>query len=124
MTQSKGDKSMSLRERIENDKLYQLLIKIKEKPEMFLGDADLNILHGWIIGYNLYKTLHSIKSDIDLLEIDNNISFDEYVHNHYDNYTTIGWLKLITFYSWNKRSSLETFFDLLFEYIDYCCNKE
>ena len=50
---------MTLRERIENDKLYQLLIKVKEKPEMFLGDADLNILHGWIIGYNLYKTLIS-----------------------------------------------------------------
>ena len=57
---------MTLRERIENDKLYQLLIKVKEKPEMFLGDADLNILHGWIIGYNLYKNLNSIKSDIDI----------------------------------------------------------
>lgn len=37
---------MTLRERIENDKLYQLLKNVKEKPEKFLGDADLNILHG------------------------------------------------------------------------------
>ena len=59
---------MTLRERIENDKLYQLLIKIKEKPETFLGDADLNILHGWICGYNLYKTLNSVKSDIDIFD--------------------------------------------------------
>ena len=115
---------MTLRERIENDKLYQLLIKVKEKPEMFLGDADLNILHGWIIGYNLYKTLNSVKSDIDILNIDNNISFDEFVQNHYDNNTTIGWMKLITFYSWNKRVALETFFELLFKYIVYCCDKE
>lgn len=115
---------MALRERIENDKLYQLLKNIKEKPEKFLGDADLNILHGWIIGYNLYKNLNSIKSDIDILVIDNNISFDEYVQNHYDTNTTIGWLKLIIFYSWNRRAALETFFELLFEYIEYCCNKE
>lgn len=115
---------MTLRERVKNDKLYQLLIKIKEKPEMFLGDADLNILHGWITGYNLFKSLNSIKSDIDILEIENNISFDEYVQNHYDNNTTIGWLKLITFHSWNRRTALDTFFELLFEYIEYCCNKE
>ena len=115
---------MTLRERIENDKLYQSLIKVKEKPETFLGDSDLNILHGWICGYNLYKTLNSVTSDIDILNIDNNISFDEFVQNHYDNNTTIGWVKLITFYSWNKRVALETFFELLFEYIEYCCNKE
>ena len=41
-----------------------------------------------------------------------------------DNNTTIGWVKLITFYSWNKRVALETFFELLFEYIEYCCDKE
>ena len=115
---------MSLRKRIENDKLYQLLIKVKEKPETFLGDADLNILHGWICGYNLYKSLNSVKSDIDILNIDNNLSFDEFVQNHYDNNTTIGWLKLITFYSWNRRVALETFFELLLEYIEYCCDKE
>ena len=115
---------MTLRERIENDKLYQLLIKVKEKPETFLGDADLNILHGWIIGYNLYKNLNSIKCDINILEIDNNISFDEFVQNHYDNNITIGWVKLITFYSWNKRVALETFFELLLEYIEYCCDNE
>lgn len=115
---------MTLKERIENDKLYQLLIKVKEKPEMFLADADLNILYWWISGYNLYKTLNSVESDIDILSLDNNISFDEYVHNHYRNNTTQGWLGLITFYSWNRRAALDTFFELLFKYIEYCCNKE
>lgn len=115
---------MTLGERIENDKLYQLLIKIKEKPEMFLGDVDLNNLNWLIMGYNLYKTCNSIQSDIDIMAIDGNISFDEYVHDHYDNDTTQGWFQLINFYSYNRRYALDKFFELLFEYIDYCCEKE
>lgn len=111
---------MSLKERIENDKLYQLLLQIKDKPEMFLGDADLNNLYWLIIGYNLYKHYHSIESDIDMLAIDGNISFDEYVHNRYNINTTHNWYNIIVFYSPNKKYALNKFFELLFEYIDFC----
>lgn len=115
---------MSLKEKIENDKLYQLLLSIKDKPEMYITDMDLNNLYFLIIGYNLYKFYNSIESDIDIFAINGKISFDEYVHNHYEITTTHNWFQIISFYSPNKKIAFNTFYELFFEYIDNCLKEE
>lgn len=111
---------MNLKERIENDKLYQLLLKIQNRPNMYLAEEDLNNLYWLIIGYNLYRHLNNIETDIDILAVEGKITFDEYVHNYYNDITTHNWFDLINYHMSNKKYALKEFFKLLFMYIDYC----
>ena len=99
-------------EEIKNINPSLLIIKVDSLKELMI---------------NIKKNISHIESMIEKGECSELVFVnDEKVIGKWelDNNTTIGWVKLITFDSWNKRVALETFFELLFEYIEYCCDKE
>ena len=114
---------MSLKEKIFNDKLYQILLEVKKRPEMFLKNADLDLLFSFILGYGVCEDINTIKKEIDIFDIYSDGGFDAYVHNKYKINTTHSWASIIKFYNPTKGKDLNKFYELFSEYIEDCIKK-
>lgn len=114
---------MNLKEKIFNDKLYQILMKIKKKPGMFLKNADVNLLLTFILGYRQCEEINFIKREIDVFDIYNDGGFDLFVHNYYGIDTNHNWASIISFYNPTYSKDLDKFYELYLKYIEECIKK-
>lgn len=115
---------MSVKEKIENDELYKLLLKINKRPELFILNRDVNLLYTYILGYRMAKYENNVSEIIDIFDIYSDGGFDAYVHNKYKINTTHSWASIIKFYNPTYGTDFDKFYELFFNYIDDCIKKE
>lgn len=114
---------MTIKEKIENDKLYKLLLKINKRPELFILNRDVNLLYTYILGYRMSQYENNCSENIDIFDINSDGGFDAYVHRKYKINTTHNWSSIIKFYNPTYGQDLDKFYELFFDYIDECIKK-
>ena len=95
------------------DSLYQLINKITDFPEIYIGKPSLERLYAFIGGY-----LHQNEAVNDHC-LD---GFDAYVANKYGITSAHNWASIILFFSNNENEAFERFIELFNEF--QCRNKE
>lgn len=118
-----GGNIMNIKERIENDKLYILLLEIKEKPELILVYRNVKLLYLFISGYYECEYRNSLEREIDIFNINNDGGFDMFVHKQFRDNSTHNWASIISFYYPTYGKDLDKFYELFSKYIEYSIKK-
>jgi hypothetical protein len=97
---------------IKLDKFYELMQKIKERPNLYLGKKSLECLHSFVNGYIFCLYNQSGELCPDFLT-----DFQEYVQIIYSITSTQSWDRIISFYSTSDEEAFYKFFDLLDKFL-------
>ena len=95
--------------------IYDLLLDIKERYYMYTGGYDIFRLHSFIYGY-----LHA-RRELGLEESEQEKDFGhfhEWLRKKYNLRTNNSWSNIIFFLSIDERRDVESFYELLEEFID------
>ena len=93
------------------ERLFELLQKIRETPQLFIGKPSLERLASFIYGYACNEN-----------EIDNKINnlffkFQGYIEKYYDIQSTQNWAKIIDFFCSTKEEAFYRFYEHLDEFL-------
>ena len=94
--------------------LYQLLEKIKKRPSMYLGKAEITNLRSYISGYLIAKRELGIIPSEQEQEFN---QFTNWIKQKFNISSQQSWDKIILFYSEDEKLALENFFELFNEFI-------
>lgn len=94
------------------DDIQDLIVKIKERPGMFLTDYSVYSVKAFIDGYTMYK-----EKDLELM-----YGFQNYIIDKFNFPKVLSWDKVIRVYSNSDKESMESFFKLFNEFLEQ--NKE
>lgn len=93
---------------------YELINKIKQRPSLYLNKRSLSHLKTFIDGY----TFALRQANISLTEEETKFeSFQEWIEQKYNQYSTQDWSKIILFYAEDEAHALDIFFELFQEFI-------
>ena len=96
-------------------RLYELLPKIKERPGMYIGSANLDALHFFLVGYELAR--NEISVELKDKEIEFYREFQPWLQKRFQVETVNSWAKIIRFYSHDEKEAFNLFFKLLSEFL-------
>ena len=94
---------------------YELINKIKQRPALYLGKCSLSQLQSFLDGY----TFALRQADIPVSQEEREFEqFQEWIEVKFSQPSTQSWSRIILFYSEDERDALESFFELLNEFIN------
>ncbi len=94
---------------------YELINKIKQRPALYLGKCSLSQLQSFLDGY----TSALRQADIPVSQEEQEFEqFQEWIEVKFSQPSTQSWSRIILFYSEDERDALESFFELLNEFIN------
>jgi hypothetical protein len=96
------------------DELYELLQKMKEKPELYFGRKSLARLYSFLNGYGACLSVYDKSYMLCPGAIP---GFQEYVQKEYRVKSSQSWDMIVDFYSNSEEQALNTFFDLLDKFL-------
>ncbi len=91
--------------------LYDVLMEIKVRPELYLGKPSLERLYAFINGYLYCATLNNYGYD-NCLD-----GFNKYIADVYHIKTSHNWSRIIEFYSTSDDEAFKKFYKHLNNYI-------
>ena len=94
---------------------YELIDKIKQRPALYLGKSSLNQLQTFLDGYTFALRQANISVSQEEQEFE---QFQEWIEVKFSQPSTQSWSRIILFYSEDERDALESFFELLNEFIN------
>ncbi len=95
------------------DKVYDLLMEIKKRPEIYIGNHSIERLYAFISGFRFYE--HYALNTYESCCLD---GFNEYVAKLYNFTETYNWSTMIELVAGSKENkALAKFFELLDEYL-------
>lgn len=93
---------------------YNLLIKIKEKPALYIGSISLNKLYDFICGYSACLEQHNLLEERKFFD-----GFQDFVQKKLNiDLTPLSWAHLIEKHNEDDKASFYMFYDLLEEHLD------
>ncbi len=94
--------------------VYDILQKVKNKPNVYLGSPSIMCLQAFLSGYNVaqYQLGKSLDSP-DCFD-----GFQEWIQEKFKVESSQSWAKIILFYSADERDALERFFELFEEFVE------
>ena len=99
---------------MEPDITCELLEKVRERPNIYLGEKDLSRLRFLLIGYSLRER----EINPECRRHDGFWQgFDRYVEQYYRVNTTQGWCQIIESFSSSRANAFDTFFLRYDEYL-------
>ncbi len=96
------------------DDLYALLKKIKKAPSMYLGRHSILCLQAFLSGYSVahYQLgAPATPADEDFKQ------FPDWIRQRFHVQTSQSWANVILFYAEDEQKALDTFFELLEEFM-------
>jgi cytochrome P450 len=94
--------------------IYELLQKIRKRPDLYLGKPSLEHLQVFLDGYTFARR----QLNLPLTEQEQEFEkFQIWIEHKFNLPDTQSWTKIILFYSANERDALQRFFELLDEFI-------
>src|SRR5690554_1976441 len=98
---------------------YKLLMKIKQRPEMYLGKKSITLLHIFLGGYDLcYYEHFGPANDLEQFQ-----QFEEFVRLKYNaSKSYYNWAGNILNNSTSEEEAFDRFFELLEEFSNLNCN--
>ncbi len=93
--------------------VYDILQKVKEKPNVYLGRPSIMCLQAFLSGYNVaqYQLGESLNSP-DCFD-----GFQEWIQKKFKIDSSQSWANIILFYSEDERDALRQFFELFDEFV-------
>ncbi|MDY6804086.1 MAG: hypothetical protein SXA11_09810 [Cyanobacteriota bacterium] len=93
--------------------VYDILQKVKNKPNVYLGSPSIMCLQAFLSGYNVaqYQLGESLNTP-DCFD-----GFQEWIQEKLKINSSQSWAKIILFYSADERDALERFFELFDEFV-------
>lgn len=95
-----------------NQELASILARIREKPNMYLGQKSISLLYSFLCGYSVCLLEHTNYTD-DLFYHE----FQTFVANRYNIVTDQNWCSILRFFSNDETDAFNLFFELLDEYL-------
>lgn len=93
------------------DSIKELLSEIKNRPELYIGQRSLSLLHAYLNGW-LNRDEKSV-IDYDLIG-----KFQDWVQKKYKITSSQSWARIILFYSTDEIDGLNNFFRLFDEFLE------
>ena len=90
------------------NEFYELLINIKNKPNIYLGKPSLELLRAFISGYVICKNYN----------LDYYPDFQEFIQQKYKIDFTKHWTEIINFFSSNEEEAFYKFYEHLEEFLN------
>lgn len=90
--------------------VQELLLQIKVRPELYLGQRSLSLLQAYLNGW-LNRDEDSV-TDSELIG-----EFQDWVQHKYDIKSSQSWAQIVLFYSSNEYDGLDNFFRLFEEFL-------
>jgi len=96
------------------DPVYDILQKVKNKPNVYLGSPSILCLQAFLSGYNVaqYQLGRESLNAPDCFD-----GFQEWIQEKFKIESDQSWAKVILFYSADERDALERFFELFDEFL-------
>jgi len=90
--------------------IKNLILKIKRRPELYIGQKSLSLLHAYLNGW-LNRDEESV--------IDSKLTgeFQEWIQQKYNITSSQSWADIILFYSTSEYDGLDNFFRLFDEFL-------
>ena len=93
------------------DSIKELFSEIKNRPELYIGQRSLSLLHAYLNGW-LNRDEKSV-IDYDLIG-----KFQDWVQKKYKITSSQSWARIILFYSTDEIDGLNNFFRLFDEFLE------
>ena len=93
------------------DRLYDILLDIKNRPELYIGKPSLERLYAFIGGYIYCETLNN-SNYVNCLD-----GFNEYIAVVYNIKTSHNWSRIIDFYSTTDDEAFKKFYKHLDDFM-------
>ena len=90
--------------------IYNLLMDIRKRPGVYLGQKSLTLLHSFLGGY-IVRLAEEGYTDVDLND------FQNYIANRFNIQSAHSWAHIIRFYSGSEAEAFDRFYELLDEYL-------
>ena len=104
-----------------NKEIYDLLMDIRKRPGVYLGQKSLTLLHSFLGGY-IIRLAEEGYTDVDLSD------FQNYIANRFNIQSAHSWAHIIRFYSASETEAFDRFYELLDEYLsensEAICNSD
>ncbi len=91
-------------------KIYDLLMDIRKRPGVYLGQKSLTLLHSFLGGY-IVRLAEEGYTDVYLR------GFQNYISNRFNIQSAHSWAHIIRFYSASEAEAFDRFYELLDEYL-------
>ena len=95
------------------DRVYDIVQKVKDKPNVYLGRPSIMCLQAFLSGYNVAQyQLGEPLNDPDCFD-----GFQEWIQEKFKINSSQSWANIILFYSEDERDALRQFFELFDEFV-------
>jgi hypothetical protein len=101
---------------IKEDNFLIILNKIRKRPNLYMYYHSPFLLRSYLDGYIQCLNDNNLYRDSGFAKYFNE-NFNDFISEHYRNETSVGWDKIINFYSSNQEKAFWNFFELLDEFI-------
>jgi len=95
------------------DKLYYLLLEIREEPYKYLERPTLKYLHSFMSGYIVYRNYIDREIHYDFYQ-----GFSRYIQEKFQIYLSVSDMDIIEFFSTSEEEAFNRYFELLDEYLE------
>ncbi len=93
-----------------NKEVYNLLMDIKKRPGVYLGQKSLTLLNAFLGGY-IFRLREEGCSDASLTD------FQDYIRDRFNIQSAHGWAHIIRFYSTSEAEAFDRFYELLNDFL-------
>lgn len=90
--------------------IYDLLMDIKKRPGVYLGQKSLTLLDAFLGGY-IFRLREEGNPDAELRD------FQNYIANRFNIRSTHSWAHIIRFYSSSEADAFDRFYELLNDFL-------
>ena len=99
-------------------KVIELLLKLKNRPEIYLGKRSISLLDTFIAGF-----VYAYFTEYGKAAFENDFSgFNKWIAEKYSIIENINWVTIILMQAENdEERALDLFYELLSEFISDCC---
>ena len=97
------------------DSVYEILKKVENKPNVYLGSPSILCLQAFLSGYNVaeYQLGGESLNSSDCFD-----GFQEWIQEKFKVDSSQSWAKIILFYAADERDALNRFFELFDEFVN------
>ena len=88
----------------------RIILILKKRPGMIIGEENINYLSLFFNGYFVAKK----KNELTHEESNFNNHFDDFIHEYYDDKTTHGWASLLWYNEGSHKNAIKKF-NILYE---------
>lgn len=95
------------------DRVYDIVQKVKDKPNVYLGKPSIMCLQAFLSGYNVAQ--YQLGEPLNASDCFD--GFQEWIQEKFKINSSQSWANIILFYSEDERDALRQFFELFDEFV-------